>query len=158
MTQFLLVTHAPDKVLPTIASRCQRIRVKPSGRPGRRAEESDAQYSELLGSMLDAVFSHDLLSALEAGEAVAALPSRESARAFCKFASDTLREIFLRQQGLASIACPDNAFADRYAARCSKTFPRKAAEGFDRAWMMAGRNVNAKIVFTDLVNRLYILK
>ena len=41
------------------------------------------------------------------------------------------------------------------AARCRKTFPRFAMTYFDRAQLLVERNVNQKIVFTDLVLKLY---
>lgn len=147
LTQFLLVTHAPEKVLQTIASRCLRLQL------GGEVRAPEFDSPELLDDLMEALLQRDLLSALEAGERIAALPSREHAKAFCRYASDAMRNLFLIQQG---IPLPHTASgnAQAWAPRAKKTFPRAAIACFDRAWRLVDRNVNAKIIFTDLVNRL----
>lgn len=149
-TQFVLVTHAPEKVLQTIESRCQRIHI-----PGDAAISS-FQDPSLLTSLMQALCRRDLLGSLEVGESLAALPSRENAKLFCKFASSALRDVFLLQQGLPAAGTAP-AEAREWAARCRKTFPRMALAVFDRAAMMIDRNVSLKIVFADLVGKLYTL-
>lgn len=145
-TQFVLITHAPEKVLGTILSRCQHIRLT-APEPAPEFDEP-----ELLDSLMEALAARSLADALAVGEKLAALPSRESAKAFCRFASDAMRNAFLVQQGLplkprGPRPCP-------WATKARKTFPRAAVACFDRAYMLIGRNVNVKIIFTDLVNRL----
>ena len=44
-----------------------------------------------------------------------------------------------------------------WAARCRKTFPRQALEVLDRTQTLIGRNVNLKILFTDMTDRLFLL-
>ena len=150
-TQFLLVTHAPEKVLPTISSRCQRIRVMPCGGVSTTLPADFPQFAALM----DALVSRDLLKALEAGEAMASLPSRENVKGFCKFAGERLREMFLIQQGMES-ACNPSEDVKRWAARCRKTFPRIAMEAFNRVAALTDRNVSLKIMFTELVDRLFV--
>lgn len=157
-TQFLLVTHAPEKVMPTIVSRCQNIRVQPFVRTTGVSEnvlEELSQYGEMLRDLMDALLSRSLSGALDAGERISALPSRESAKAFCKFTAEKMREVFLIQQGLGTMVRAD-ADVSRWAASCRKTFPRTAMSALDRARMLVDRNVNQKIIFTDLVDRLYL--
>ena len=154
-TQFLLVTHAPEKVLRTISSRCQSIRVCPSGKEDRiGTAETEAVYSELFARLMDSLASRNLLESLEAGDALAALPSREAAKGFCLYASARLRRIFLYQQNFPQSGEPD-ADVERWASKARKTFPRQSLEILDRAYMHIGRNVNLKILFADLVGRLY---
>lgn len=154
-TQFLLITHSPEKVLTTISSRCQGIRVRPQGREERiGTEESEAIYKDLFSQLMDSLERHDLLDALELGEAFAALPSREGAQAFCRYSAGRMRQIFLRQQGLLTLADEDPDVA-AWASKVKKTFPRLSMEALDRARMQIGRNVNMKILFADLVGRLY---
>lgn len=150
-TLFVLVTHAPEKLLPTISSRCQLVRVRPQG------EDAMLRYDDggLFAELMDAVVSRDLAAALETGEQLAALPSRDSARAFCKFAAGQIRRIFLLQQGLDNLA-GEGPELRKWASKCRKSFPRKALEALDRASMMIGRNVNLKILFTDLVDGFYM--
>lgn len=66
-----------------------------------------------------------------------------------------MRQIFLHQQGLAQMAVRDGHYAE-WAAKCRRSFPRQALEAFSRAQTLIDRNVNAKILFTDLVDRLYM--
>lgn len=152
-TEFLLITHQAERVLPTIASRCQHIRVRPSG---EGCSELNFSSPELFAELMDALLSKDLLSCLDISDRIAALPSRESAKAFCKFASDRLRLIFLASQGLTGA---EAAGADilRWAAAVPRSFPRRALAVFDRGYALTERNVNAKILFTDIVNRLFLL-
>lgn len=148
-TQFLLITHAPEKVLQTIASRCQRIHVAIKGN-GRKAGYAEP---ERLAEMLRAVASRDLISVLDAADAIAASGSRENARAFFKYASEVMRDMFITQQGVGTASGPGAELAGLF----KKTFPRQALAAFDRANMLVERNVNLKIVFSDLACRLYII-
>ena len=153
MTQFVFVTHAPEKVLTTIASRCQRYRVPP--RTGEDALRANPQFSAVLQEMLDAVVRKDLLSLLEASDKAASLPSRENGTEFCRYASGMLRQLFLLQQGLAALQGPLDAEWVRYGTALPRTFPRKALSAFDRAVLLTGRNVNLKLVFAELACSLY---
>lgn len=151
-TLFLMVTHAPERLLPTILSRCQLFRLESSG-----SAEVTLRYDDggLLASLMQAVIARDLSAALEVGEQLAALPSRDSMRAFCRYAAEKMRRVFLVQQGLVSLA-GDDPEAAAWAAACKKTFPRKALEALDKASALIGRNVNQKILFTDMVDRFYV--
>ncbi len=157
MTQFVMITHAPEKVISTIRSRCQNIRVVPDAliHTGEGLREEQILLCELMEHML----SRSLLSALETGEKIAALPSRESARMFCKCAADAFRTLFLLQQGLDSMAEDSPMLPkvrDWSAGIRKKTFPRAAAGIIDSARKLIDRNVNLKILFTDMVDRLYL--
>ena len=159
-TLFLLVTHAPEKVLPTIASRCQHIRLVPVRRTDLAEGAEEQEERELMAALLDAVVGRDLSAALEAGEAVAALPSRERIKAWIGYASRMLRDVFLVQQGLTAIAGASEAEladATRYAGRLKRSFSRSLLPVLDRSAMLIDRNVNAKIVLCDLVNKMYVL-
>lgn len=162
-TLFLLITHAPEKVLVTIASRCLHIRVQPL------SQEADAQVHareaagsvalrDLFHDLLDALVAGDLLKALETGEAVADLKVREQQKLFCRLASEDLRRIFFLQKKLpqlAGIPAGEEPFFQRMAGALKPTFPRKGMEALDRALLLVERNVNQKILFTDLVNALH---
>lgn len=150
-TEFLLISHSPEKVLQTISSRCQRIRVCPSG----RSAATGSADAGLLGELMDALIGRDLPAALEAGDRMAALPSRENAKAFCRYAAEMMRQTFLIQQGMGALA-DGSADAARWAAACKKSFPRQGLEAFGRALSLIDRNVNIKIIMTDLVDRLYL--
>lgn len=164
-TLFLLITHAPEKVLITISSRCLHMRVQPL------SPEADAQVhakeaagntvlQDLFHDLLDAIVARDLLKALETGEAVADLKVREQQKSFCKLASEDLRRIFLLQkmQQLAHIPAGEEAYYGSVAKRLQPKFARLGMEALDRSLMLIERNVNQKILFTTLVNQLYTIQ
>ena len=155
-TLFILITHSPEKVLTTIASRCQRIRVRPASMERVQTGEAFEVSARLFSQLLESLLNGDLLSSLEVGEALGALPSREAAKIFCVYASGRLRDIFLCQQRLDTLQRPDEA-VEKVAPRLRRDFPRLASAAVDRARMRIERNVNMKILFTDLVNTLYKL-
>ena len=161
-TLFLMITHAPEKVLKTISSRCLSIRVLPprvdlSFRPSEASGEI-SEYASLFGELMDALLEKNLLTALEVGESLAALSSREKQKAFCRYAGEGFRDVFLLQQGLEQLAGVPEEEMDYYrrlAGTLKRSFPRLAATQLDRAVTLIERNVNQKIIFTDLVDRLY---
>lgn len=192
MTQFVFITHAPEKVLTTISSRCQGVRILPlskqevaqvlvdrfgieeqkaieaaansGGSVGRAlrsiadSEETSAEY-ELFTSLMEALMAKDLPSALDVGESIAGLSSREKTKAFCRFASDGLRKIFLIQQGLpqlAALSAQEKSFYESAARRCRPAFARNALAHLDRTVMLIERNVNIKILICDLIDRLFL--
>lgn len=152
-TLFLMVTHAPERLLPTILSRCQLFRMS----SGTDAAGVTLRFDDggLLAELMQAAISRNLSAALEVGEQLAALPSRDSMRSFCRYAAEKMRHVFLLQQGLDQLA-GDDAEAREWAARCKKSFPRKALEALDKASQLIGRNVNQKILFTDFVDRIFV--
>ena len=161
-TLFLLITHAPEKVLVTIASRCLQLRVQPLG-PDAAAEVHAREaagatvLTDLFHDLLRALVQRNLLQALETGEAVAELKVREQQKTFCRLASEDLRRIFMLQKfpSLAQIPSGDEPFYQEMARALRPTFPRQGMACLDRALLLIERNVNQKILFTDLVNQLY---
>lgn len=152
-TLFLMVTHAPERLLPTILSRCQLFRMS----SGTDAAGVTLRFDDggLLAELMQAAISRNLSAALEVGEQLAALSSRDSMRSFCRYAAEKMRHVFLLQQGLDQLA-GDDAEAREWSARCKKSFPRKALEALDKASQLIGRNVNQKILFTDFVDRIFV--
>ena len=66
--------------------------------------------------------------------------------------------MFLIQQGLdqiAGISPEEEELCSTMAARSKKSFPRQASACLDRARLLIDRNVNQKILFCDLVVRMY---
>ncbi len=163
-TLFLLITHAPEKVLTTISSRCLHLRVQPLSPEAeeqvhQKEAAGDAVLADLFHDLLNALVEKNLLAALETGEALASLESRERQKAFCRVASQDLRTLFLLQQklpALTHIKADEEDYYRRMAAALKPAFPRLALSCVDRALLMIERNVNQKILFADMVNQLYI--
>ena len=166
-TIFLFITHSPEKVLQTIFSRCQSLRVLPLSKEEREAvramapEEDREEYEtfmELFTNLMNALAARDLLAALECGEQMASLDSREKQKAFCTFAGECIRKIFMLQQKLpqiAGISSEEEAFYADMAQKCGRKFCSKTVSNIEKVAYMIDRNVNSKILFCDLVNRMF---
>ena len=167
-TLFIFITHAPEKVLQTIFSRCQSVRVFPLSKeeteqvkalnPLDDNEEYNV-FMDLFSDLMNALAAKDLMSALECGETMSALESREKQKAFCTFASECLRKIFLFQQNLPQIAGVsehEKEFYMNMAGRCGRKFCSKSVSEIEKVVAMIDRNVSSKILFTDLVNRMFL--
>jgi hypothetical protein len=90
---------------------------------------------------------------------VADLKVREQQKTFCRLASEDLRRLFLLQKAPSMARVPegDKAYYQKMASALKPTFPRRALECLNRAQLLLERNVNQKILFTDLVNQLYCI-
>ena len=167
-TLFMFITHAPEKVLQTIFSRCQSIRVMPLGkeealrvealRPQKDVEEYN-ESMDLFTDLMNALISKDLMGALECAETMSALDSREKQKGFCTFAADCIRKIFMLQQKMpqiAGISAQEEEFYRKAAGSVARTFCSRTITNIEKAVAMIERNVNSKIVFCDLVNRMFL--
>ncbi len=164
-TIFIFVTHAPEKMMQTVFSRCQSMRVLPLSRQetlearGGNTVSADSEFSSLFFDLFSAVLSRNLLSALEAGEAAAALPSRERQKAFLGYLSENVRKVFLLSKGLgelAEVTQEEKEFLQGASKRLSGTSCLKIEAALDRTAALLDRNVNSKMLFCDLVNRIFV--
>ncbi len=164
-TIFIFVTHAPEKMMQTVFSRCQSMRVMPltpdeaSKVHSCASAASDSEFSGLFFDLFSAVMSRNLLSALEAGEAAAALPSREKQKAFCEYISLNLRKIFLLSKGmgdLGGVRDEEREFLEGAAKRFNSSACIKIEGALDRTAALLDRNVNSKMLFCDLVDRIFV--
>ena len=167
-TLFIFITHAPEKVLQTIFSRCQSIRVLPLSKPEMEQvrelnpfddSEEYNSFMDLFSDLMNALVAKDLLSALECGETIAALESREKQKAFCTFAAECIRKIFFFQQNLPQITGvseQEEGFYMNMAGRCGRKFCSKSVADIEKVVAMIDRNVSSKILFTDIVNRMFL--
>jgi DNA polymerase-3 subunit delta' len=116
-------------------------------------------YMDIFADLLDSIIRRDLLSSLNAVESITALDSREKQKAFITFAGESIRKIFLLQQGLQQIAGiphQEQAFYENAAKRLSKKFCSRTLANLDQTQHLLFRNVNQKILFTDLVDRMFM--
>ena len=123
-------------------------------------ESGTAQLRDLFADLMDALLRHDLLAALETGEELAALDSREKQKAFCNFAGEQLRKIYMLQQGMDAIAGvppQEEAFIRDAARRLGPGFCPRGLEILGRTQGLLERNVGQKILFCNMVTRLSVL-
>lgn len=155
-TIFIFVTQNPEDVMTTIVSRCQGLRVLPFDRsllvPAAPAED----ISRVWDSLMENLLARDLLSALEQAEAMASLGSRDKQKALCLYGSEQIRRMLLRSRHLDELLVGESPSDRLDVSKIPSRFFARAINNIDKASMLIGRNVAAKIVFTDLVNRLYI--
>lgn len=122
-------------------------------------KDENVQMMDIFMRLMDAGLGGNYLAALEAGETIAALDSREKQKSFCKFAGNCVRKIYMLQQnmgGIAGIRPEEKDFFDDAARRCSKSFCKRSLAALSRANMLVSRNVNQKIIFTNLVGRMFV--
>ena len=125
---------------------------------GEREEYS--AFMQIFRDLVSGLAARDLQAVLDASDSMSAIDSREKQKAFCIFAGECLRKIFMLQQNmheLAGIAPEETAFWTGVAAGAGRTFSRKALALADRAVMLLDRNVNPKMVFCDMVGQMYLL-
>ena len=173
-TVFILVTHSPEKVMQTIFSRCQALRIAPLSPAEQRslkhaADGVETEYFALFSECLRAMVSRDLFAALESGEKMDALGSKEKQKAFCIFASSCLRKIFIliqsrglegdRKQSfedLADMSDEEKAFFGEMAQHLNSKFCLSALSVIDKTVELLGRNVSTKMLFCDMVDRMFV--
>ncbi|MCR5004137.1 MAG: hypothetical protein K5984_07180 [Bacteroidales bacterium] len=127
---------------------------------GLSSPEVDQERMNIFKTLIEGLISKDLMAALDAADAMAGLDTREKQKAFCKFAEDCLRKVFFIQQNmpeLVSLQSGEKEWFLSVSPRLRRTFPRGAVQLFDRAHMLIDRNVNQKVLFSDMVNKLYLL-
>ena len=161
-TLFLLVSHNPERLLPTIRSRCQAIALQPLTREQRRsiegAGQDNADFREIAKSILEAGLAKRIIDLFPQWEMLADL-GREKQREWCLYMENYLRKIYLVASGLdglADLSEQEEATVRSFAGRIKPSFYEKAFANLDAALSSIGANVNPKLVFCDLGNRLLL--
>lgn len=162
-TLFLLVSQNPERLLQTIRSRCQLISVKPLTREERAAAGRDVQDNsemrEILVSILEAGLSKRLIETFPQWEMIAEL-GREKQRSFCLYCESFIRKLFLVANGMeqiADLAPGEESRVRDLVSRINPAFYEKAYTCFENALTAIASNVNAKLTFCDLCNRLFLI-
>lgn len=161
-TLFLLVSHNPERLLQTIRSRCQTIALQPLTREQRRfagnAGADNAEFREIAKSLLEAGLAKQISSLFPQWEMLSDL-GREKQREWCLYMENYLRKIYLVAQGLdtlADLTTEEEATVRSFAARIKPAFYEKAFTALDGTLASIGANVNPKLSFCDLSNRLLL--
>lgn len=158
-TVIVMISHDEGALLQTISSRCQHIRIRPDRTRAVAETDEMAECRALFTELMTALTERKLSAALDVADSLAALPSRERGAEFCRYAAGQLRKVFMVQQGmpqLSYVSPVDQSDVERWAKACKKTFPRLGMGMLDRAVMLIERNVNQKILFCDLVDRMFL--
>ena len=146
-TYFLLVSHRPDQLLPTIRSRCMHVQVP----PGKQAPPPEEAYTQL-ERLLDLCLAGKPAGIIDWAEDMAAL-GREEQKNFTNNALQILRQyymVYLEAPSLAGADTARQAKIQRYADRMSGTFFTNIYNRLNTTAERLERNVNAKILFCSL--------
>ena len=161
-TLFLLVSHNPERLLPTIRSRCQPIRLLPLTREQRRltggTAPDDAEFREIARSLLEAGLAKRIIDLFPQWEMLADL-GREKQREWCLYMENYVRKIYLVANGLhdlADLSPQEEATIRDFAAKIKPAFYEKAFAALEGTLAAIGSNVNPKLTFCDLGNRLLL--
>lgn len=155
-TYFLLITHSPERVISTIRSRCLTIQMLPIEQSEITGEVS--QYFPMISELLISCTSKRLAAMLEQNEEIIGM-GRERQKEFCKYSTSFLRKIWLTKHGLeqiANIGNEESQTVKRLAEVLPEPFFEKAFGHFEGARTSIENNVNAKIVFCNLANLLFV--
>ncbi len=162
-TLFLLVSQNPERLLQTIRSRCQPVTVKPLSREERVAAalpgSDNPEMREILVTILEAGLSKKLIDTFPQWEMLAEF-GREKQRSFCLYCESFIRKLFLVANGMeqiADLAPGEEARVRDLASRIRPDFYEKAVACFENALTAIASNVNSKLTFCDLCNRLFLI-
>lgn len=124
---------------------------------------SDSEYSiyaPVLLKMLDFACAKDLVSLLSVNDEIAKIKwGREKQKSFCVYSTGFLRKammVSIGMQDIAAIQPDEKQDVERIAAKLPFGFYEKALTAFDNARSDIESNVNAKIVFCNLANVMYV--
>ena len=161
-TLFILVSHAPERIMSTIRSRCQLIRLKPLSREERAAvcpsSGVNPEYQELLVQLLKAGIAKSLADTFPIWEALADM-GREKQKEWCIYAENFIRKIYMTSSSLEKIADLEAQEADivrQIAAQIKPSFYEKGFKALEGAISSIESNVNPKLTFCNLCNILLL--
>ena len=100
-----------------------------------------------------------LIEAIEVSEQISAMKSKEKQKAFCIFAGDCIRKIYVLQHQMCAVAGlkpEESEFLVAAARWFGQSFCERMLAVLDKSSMLLDRNVYAKIVFCDLADRMFI--
>lgn len=161
-TLFILVSHAPEKIISTIRSRCQPIRLSPLTKDERMAagigSGFNSEYNEIIIRLLDMSLKKSLIDTFPVWEALAEM-GREKQREWCVYAENYIRKIYMVASSVASLSESD---ADeekdiaRYASQLKGTFYERAFDSLEKALVSIDSNVNSKLTFCNMCNIIFL--
>lgn len=155
-TYFILITHAPEKVINTIRSRCLTIQMLPIEYSQAQGEMSP--YFPMISQLISNCVSRKLSDMLSQNDEIVSL-GRERQKEFCRYSTTFLRKIWLTKHSLSQIAYINNQEVqtiERFAKIIPESFFEKAFRYIEEARSAIESNGNAKMVFCNLTNLLFV--
>lgn len=157
-TLFILVSQAPDRIISTIRSRCQRIQLSPLSRQEKIAAHLDsgfnAEFDAQLRQLLEVSLKRSAIDTFPIWETVSAF-GRERQKQWCIYAEEYIRKIYLISQSLAELSETDGERRQAmslFAEKIRPGFYEKAFSALEKAISAIESNANSKLVFCNLCN------
>lgn len=122
-------------------------------------KEEYTAFLDIFSDLLSAVHKGTLLDALEVSEQISAMKSKEKQKAFCIFAGDCIRKIYMlqhRMDAVAGLKPEESEFLTAAAGWFGKSFCEHVLAVLDKSSMLLDRNVSAKIIFCDMADRMFV--
>lgn len=121
-------------------------------------ESMSSMYHNWFADLSDSMITKNYIQALDIADEIASSAGKEQQRNFCFFLSECLRKLFLLKSGmkeLSGIMPAEEEFYLNLSEKAGKSFCRKSLDYINRADLMIERNVNPKIVFCNLISRMF---
>lgn len=161
-TLFILVSRSPERIISTVRSRCQHIRLQPLSRQERLSAGIQAktrpEYRELLLQLFNAGKSRSVIDTFPVWEALSDM-GRERQKEWCLYAESFIRNIYMTASSLESLADTEGEEADTVrslAAVIRPGFYETAFKALEVAIASVESNVNPKLTFCNLCNILLL--
>ena len=116
-------------------------------------------FLDIFSDLLRAVHERRLIEAIEVSEQISAMKSKEKQKAFCTFAGGCIRKIYMLQHHMdaeADLKQDEAEFLTAAASWFGKSFCEQMIAVLDKSSMLLDRNVNAKIIFCDMADRMFL--
>ena len=147
-TLIMMVGESDERLLPTIRSRVQTVRLRPV-EPDRRA--ASAEFAALLVEWLRLLFKLKMRELSAEVDKLAAL-GRERQKQFLAYALDVVRDCFLNTTAgrPVTIGSGDDKFDASFPRMVTPNNVELIQKALDEALFAIERNANAKIAFMQL--------
>ncbi len=150
-TLIMLVCESDERLLPTIKSRVQTLRVE----SGKRKEENNAEFAEMLVSWLRMLFKLKMKELSAQVDKMAGL-NREQLKLFLQYALKVMRDCFLNSA--AGVECHLGSGDEKFDAQFPKMITVNnialIEEALNDAIFATERNAYAKIALMELSFRM----
>lgn len=161
-TLFILVSQAPEKIISTIRSRCQLIRLKPLTAAERKAAHLEAEFNEefneLIARLMEVSLKKSVIDTFPIWENISGF-GREKQKDWCLYFEKYIRKTYLVASSVESLAELDpreEKDIRTWAAGIKPAFYEKAFSAIESSISAIESNVNAKLLFCNLCNSILL--
>lgn len=123
-----------------------------------KGSQADTAFFEYTDKLLEYSFNKNLTELIKHWEEIASI-GRERQKQLCVYALEMLRKIYVTKLGRTEISNATSTEKERinyWAVRLPEEFYEKAYLNLNKCISDLERNVNSKLVFSDLSNRFFI--